>query len=138
VYDITGERVLFESSKEGPNVTQVTLDLDRGLYHSNFNISNRDKMLREKHEDVAQERWMEPESWFVLRANRPGVSARKLAHQYGLEEIRDYIARSRLAIDARRGWEFEESVVFPQKNITELRDFASQTEIAKLLPHQSS
>jgi predicted amidohydrolase len=138
VYDITGERVLFESSKEGPNITRVTLDLDRGIYHSNFNLAGRDKLLQEKPGDVEQEKWMEPESWFVLRAKRPGVSARKLAHQYGLEELRDYIVRSRQAIDARRGWEFEESVVFPQKSMAELKDLASQTGIAKLLPHRSS
>ncbi len=138
VYDITGERVLFEGSEKAPNITRVTLDLDRGIYHTNFNVSNRDKMLQEKPEDVAQEKWMAPESWFVLRAKRPGVSARKLARQYGLEELRDYIARSRLAIDTRRGWEFEESVVFPQKTIAELRDLASQTQIAELLLHKSS
>jgi hypothetical protein len=40
----------------------------------------------------------------VLRAKRPGVSARELARQYGMEELRDYLDRSRRAIDARRGY----------------------------------
>jgi hypothetical protein len=36
------------------------------------------------------------------------VSARTLARQYGLEELRDYIDRSRREIDAMRGWAFSE------------------------------
>jgi hypothetical protein len=47
---------------------------------------------------------LEREQWFVLRAAQPGVSARALARQYGLEELRDYIQRSRQAIDAKRGF----------------------------------
>lgn len=42
----------------------------------------------------------------MLRAERPGVSARALARAYGLEELRDYIKRSRREIDRMRGWPF--------------------------------
>ena len=49
---------------------------------------------------------MEREAWFVLRAGRPGVSARALAREYGLEELRAYIDRSRREIDGMRGWPF--------------------------------
>jgi predicted amidohydrolase len=133
VYDINGEQILYEHAKD-VNISRITLDLDRGVYHSNFNIEKRDQLLREHPDDVAQEKWMELESWFVLRAKRPGASARKLARQYGLEELRNYVERSRLAIDTRRGWEFEESVVFPRKTIPELKTLASQAEIAKPLP----
>ena len=52
---------------------------------------------------VYQERWLDREQWFVLRAHRPGVSARALARQYGMEELRDYINRSRQEIDRMRG-----------------------------------
>jgi hypothetical protein len=54
---------------------------------------------------------MEPEQWFVLKARQPGVSARELAPQYGLEEVRSYVERSRLAIDKLRRWECAEKVV---------------------------
>ncbi|MEO6923094.1 MAG: carbon-nitrogen hydrolase family protein, partial [Bryocella sp.] len=90
VYDITGERILYENAK-CVNVSRVTLDLDRGIYHQNFNLAKLDKLLKEHPEDIAQEQWMELEQWFVLKAKRPGVSARELAHQYGLEELRHYI-----------------------------------------------
>jgi len=37
VYDITGEEMLYQKSRD-INVTHVTLDLDRGIYHQNFNL----------------------------------------------------------------------------------------------------
>ncbi|MBI2193712.1 MAG: carbon-nitrogen hydrolase family protein [Planctomycetes bacterium] len=101
VYDITGSRMLYEQ-RQPLNVTRVTLDLDRGIYHQNFNLGKRDKLLKEHGSDVEQEQWMELEQWFVLRAKRPGVSARGLARDYGLEELRAYLRRSRVAIDALR------------------------------------
>jgi predicted amidohydrolase len=107
VYDITGEQIFYQQSKD-INVAHVTLDLDRGVYHSNFNMDKRDRLLKEHGEEVEQQKWLERESWFVLKARRPGVSARALARQYGLEELRDYIDRSRRELDRMRGWSFAE------------------------------
>jgi len=112
VYDINGEKLSYKKS-ERVNVATATLDLDRAIYHQNFNIPKRDKLLKEHAEDVEQERWMQLEQWFILRAKRPGVSARELAKQYGLEELRDYLDRSRRSIDERRGWRYEAKVLFP-------------------------
>jgi hypothetical protein len=109
VYDITGERIHY-SKNEHVNVASVTLDLDRGIYHQNFNIAGRDKLLKEHAADIEQEKWLELEQWFVLKAKRPGVSARQLAQHYGLEELRHYLDRSRRSIDQRRGWEFATKV----------------------------
>jgi predicted amidohydrolase len=105
VFDITGQEILCEKSPD-INVSRITLDLDRGIYHSNFNLEKRDKLLKEHSGDIQQEKWMDCESWFVLKAKRPGVSARELARQYGLEELRDYLDRSRREIDSMRGWKF--------------------------------
>lgn len=107
VYDITGEQMLYEKS-DGINVTSVILDLDRGVYHQNFNVPKRDKLLQEHPNDVEMEKVLELEAWFVLKAKRPGVSARALAREYGLEELRDYLSRSRREIDGMRGWDFGE------------------------------
>jgi beta-ureidopropionase len=125
VFDITGERLHYESAKD-VNVSRVTLDLDRGIYHENFNLDKRDKLLRDHAQDVVQEKWLRQEQWFVLKAKRPGVSARELARQYGLEELRHYIQRSRVAIDKRRGWEFAAKSAFPDKTISEIQAFASK------------
>lgn len=107
VYDITGEEIFYQKSPD-INVARVTLDLDRGVYHQNFNIPKRDKLLAEHAADVVQEKWLDREQWFVLKAKRPGVSARALARQYGMEELRDYLRRSRREIDKMRGWKFSE------------------------------
>jgi hypothetical protein len=47
---------------------------------------------------------MPREEWFVLAAKRPGVSAKALGREYGLEELRSYKDRSRAGIDAIRGF----------------------------------
>jgi predicted amidohydrolase len=120
VYDITGEKLFYKKS-EKVNVVTVTLDLDRGIYHENFNTPNRDKLLKEHPEDVEQEKWMKLESWFVLRAKRPGVRARELARQYGLEELRHYLERSRRSIDERRGWQYEARALLPNLDIASLK-----------------
>lgn len=101
VYDIDGREALYEKSDD-INVSRVTLDLDRGIYHENFNLAKRDRLLAEHGDDVEMEEWLPREQWFVLRAKRAGVSARGLAQEYGLEELRDYLARSRRQIDRMR------------------------------------
>lgn len=107
VYDITGAEILYEKKgAKDVKVSRITLDLDRGIYHTNFNTAKRDKLLKEHGQDVRQEQYLSREQWFVLRAKRPGVSARALAKKYGLEELRDYIDRSRREIDRMRGWPF--------------------------------
>jgi hypothetical protein len=110
VYDITGERLLYGCSK-GINVSRVRLDLDRSIYHENFNLEKRDQLLKEHPKDVIQEKHLEMEQWFVLKAARPGVSARELAQRYGLEELRTYLDRSRAAINKLRGTEIAASGV---------------------------
>jgi predicted amidohydrolase len=126
VYDITGERLLYEHG-EIINVSRFELDLDRCIFHSTFNLDKRDKLLHEHSEDVTQETWMPLESWFVLKAKRPGVSARELARQYGIEELRHYMDRSRIEIDKLRGWAFGESIVSPNETIDEPKALAGTT-----------
>ncbi|HMN31608.1 MAG TPA: carbon-nitrogen hydrolase family protein, partial [Caldilineaceae bacterium] len=67
VYDITGEEILYEKSDD-INISRFTLDLDRGIYHENFNIAKRDRLLAEHGDDVEMECWLPLEQWFVLRA----------------------------------------------------------------------
>jgi predicted amidohydrolase len=109
VFDIDGEQLVHDQNNQGDqsNVTRVTLDLDRCVFHQDLNLpEKRDKLLQEHAEDIAQEKWLPMEGWFVLKAKRPGVSARELARQYGLEELRHYLNRSQCEIDKCRGWEY--------------------------------
>lgn len=101
VYDITGEEILYRKGA-GILATHVTLDLDRGVYHEDFNVAKRNKLLKERGADVEMEKALEREAWFVLRSRKPDESARALAREYGLEELRDYLRRSRVQIDRMR------------------------------------
>lgn len=115
VLDITGEELIY---KKGDDllVTRVTLDLDRGIYCTDSVDANgggtviRDRILKEHGDDVIMDKYIERDGWFVLRAKRPGVSARELARSYGLEELRDFIQHCRQIVDQRRGWEFSEKL----------------------------
>ena len=109
VFDIDGQQLLYEKENQGHgvNISRITLDLDRCVFHQDLNRPHKiAKLLQEHGDDVAEEKWMPMEGWFVLKAKRPGVSARELARQYGLEELGHYINRSRCEIDKCRGWEF--------------------------------
>lgn len=110
IYDITGAEILNQRSGD-INIARATLDLDRGIYHENFNIDKRNRLLAERADDVVQEQYLAREAWFVLRARRSGVSARELARKFGLEELRDYIDRSRREIDRMRGFPFPDPSV---------------------------
>jgi len=109
VYDLDGEQLLYEhaNTSDWANVSRFTFDLDRCLFHQDFNLPTKlASLLKEHDEDVVREKWLPMEGWFVLKAKRAGASARELARRYGMEERRPYINRSRCEIDKLRGWQF--------------------------------
>ena len=97
VYDLTGDRILDERTSSGVHISRITLDLDRGIYHKNWNLGPKKlgKLLADHGDKIEVEKRFPDEEWFVLRATKPGVSARRLAAEYGLEELRDYVTRAR-------------------------------------------
>ena len=101
VFDITGKKLLDEKSDD-INVSRITLDLDRGIYKRDYNHGKRAALLEAHGDEVELEEVLDRESWFVLRATKPGVSVQALAAEYGIEPLRDYIRRSRCAIDGLR------------------------------------
>lgn len=107
-YDKTGALLLDEKHPGEVSVSRFTLDMDRTIFHYNFNLEKRERLLEEHGEDVMLEVDMPREEWFVLKARRPGVSVRALAREYGLEELRAYKDRSRVELDALRGFGFAE------------------------------
>jgi predicted amidohydrolase len=106
LYDITGGIASDQRGTGGVTVARFTVDMDRMIYHYNFNLDKRARLLAEHAADVTLDTDMPREEWFVLKARRPGVSVRDLAREYGLEELRTYQDRSRIGVDARRGYSF--------------------------------
>lgn len=108
VFDIDGERLVYDHANAGAyNVTRFTFDLDRCIFHQDLNRPARiGRLLKERGDDVAEEKWLPMEGCFILKAKHPGVSARALARQYGMVERRPYLNRSRSEVDKARGWQF--------------------------------
>ncbi len=107
-YDIDGALLRDQRDPGDVTVSRLTLDMDRTIYHYNFNLDKRARLLAEHAGEVALDADMPREEWFVLKAVRPGVSARQLGRAYGLEELRTYKDRSRTGIDARRGFSWSD------------------------------
>jgi predicted amidohydrolase len=101
VYDITGQRILDENNDD-ITTARITLDLDREIYHKNFNMDKLDNLLKIHGDEVEKELDMPREEWFVLRAKKPEVSARCLANEFEMEELTDYQDRSRREINQKR------------------------------------
>ena len=57
-------------------------------------------------EEVEKELEMPREQWFVLRAKKPGISARLLAKEFEMEELTDYQNSSRKMVDEKGGFNF--------------------------------
>ena len=106
VYDITGQEIYYQYTPGGINISRVTVDLDRCAFHQNYNMEKRDKLLNDYAGKIESDLWLEREQWFTLRAVVPGISAKKLAAEYGMEELTAYKNRSLIEIDKMRGFKF--------------------------------
>jgi len=101
IIDITGESITdFREPRE--NIFIATLDLDRTLIHTNFNVEKVAKLLKEHEGEVVQERYYDMESWYLLKAAKQGISVRQLCKEYQIEILREYIQRSRKEINEIR------------------------------------
>ncbi len=99
--DITGATI---EPDRRPRADQfiATLDLDRTLIHYNFNEEKVARLLKENKGAVEMEADYPLESWYLLRATRPGVRVRDLCGRYDIEPLRDYRNRSRDRINQAR------------------------------------
>jgi predicted amidohydrolase len=95
-------RTIDNVEKPRPQQSIVTLDLDRTLLHTNFNKEKLARLLREHRGEIVAEQFLDVESWYVLRALRPGVRVRDLCKQYQIETLREYRHRSRAQINDAR------------------------------------
>ena len=103
VYDITGREIFYQKKERGvPQAAHITIDMNREIFHFNFNLEKRDKLLLEHPDEVELEQVMNREEWFVLRGRKDSVSVKELAQEYGLESLSHYKYRSRVEIDRMR------------------------------------
>ncbi|MCL1796334.1 MAG: carbon-nitrogen hydrolase family protein [Clostridia bacterium] len=101
VFDINGERIV--NVRSDSHFTQwVTLDLDRCIFHENYNEDKLAMLLAENPGRVGIEKRMPDEQWIIVRSASDGVSARDVCRDAGMEELRRYKERSKKEIDAMR------------------------------------
>jgi len=104
-YDINGKELFFRRGGEDEIfINRIKLDLDRCIFHENFNMEKKDRLLAEHGGEIEMDTFMEREQWFTLRSKKEGVSARALAAQYKMEELLAYKLRSEKEIDVKRGF----------------------------------
>ena len=101
LYDPIGTEIM-PNDQTHDRVRKFSIDLDRGFYHHNFNLDRLERLLVDHGDDVQLDAMLTSEEWFVLSRRQEGIGVRDLARSYGLEEIRDYVQRSRKAMDALR------------------------------------
>ena len=96
--DINGERIVNVHHNK-PYVQWMTLDLDRCIFHENYNLDILYGLTEEKDPKVEIEKHWLDEQWVIVRSAKEGVSAREVCKNAGMEELRQYKLRSKKHID---------------------------------------
>ena len=97
--DITG-RLLLEGDHYSPILT-ATLDLEKGLYHTDFNGSQLHKIRARYGADLTIRTYGD-DGAFTLESNRADLPLAQVEAEYGLERLDDYLARNQVTRDALR------------------------------------
>jgi predicted amidohydrolase len=97
VYDISGDEISY-CTGDGVAVNKTTIDLDRTIFHENFNLDKCERLLA-KYPDIRIEKKFPQEQWFILASRNGETSVREAAREFEMEDIRTYIRRSGLTIN---------------------------------------
>jgi hypothetical protein len=79
-------------------VNKTTVDLDRTIFHENFNLDKCKKLLA-KYPDIKIEKQFPREQWFILASQNNRTSVKKAVQEFEMEDLRTYIRRSGLKIN---------------------------------------
>jgi predicted amidohydrolase len=96
-----GGRYLVRRGNDTPQVRGGRLppwcvaevNIDREVYHLDFN-QNKFPAIREKYGPDVDFDVRQPEAIFLMESRRPGLTVEAVAKEFGLETLRDYLARS--------------------------------------------
>jgi len=95
--DINGQ-IILQGDRRSPVLT-ATLDLEKGLYHTDFNASQIELILRKYGRDVTV-RVSNDDGMFTLASCRDDLTVPQLEAEFGLERLEMYLARNRAVYDA--------------------------------------
>lgn len=94
--DLTGDEIAYHKS-EGITVCRYTVDLDRSIFHENYNMEKMQKLV-DADCGISLERCFPREQWFILSGSEM-VSVKEAAKEEGMEQLREYLHRSALEIN---------------------------------------
>jgi len=98
--DVAGREVVCigrntsDSTGSAPIVT-ATLDLDRRLLHHDFNVGALKPLYEKYGPTAAYAEWIPDECLLIFGSQLPNISSDELIEEFGLEPMRDYLARAR-------------------------------------------
>jgi predicted amidohydrolase len=103
-----GGRYLVRQGSDTPQVRGGRLppwcvaevNVDREVYHLDFN-QNKFPAVREKYGPDVEIEVRQPEAIFLMASRKPGLTVEAVAKEFGLETLRDYLARSVAMREAR-------------------------------------
>ena len=113
IYDIDGREIAYMQGADqsgadggivegGACIMERTIDLDRCIFHYNFNQDKAEQLIAAHGADVEIEKDYWREQWFILRSKKDGINARELASKYHMTELCKYQENSKKDIDAMR------------------------------------
>ncbi|MCY3990455.1 MAG: carbon-nitrogen hydrolase family protein [Caldilineaceae bacterium] len=98
--DVAGRELLAvkrearDRTGRSPVVT-ARIDLDRRLLHPDYNLENLKALFARYGPTAAFTQWLKQDCHLVFGSQVPGVSSDQLIEEFGLETMRDYLARVR-------------------------------------------
>lgn len=101
IIDITG-RTVQDIHKPLENQFIAVLDLDETIVHYDFNSKKIKRLIAENKDDIALAKQYPLESWYLLKAVKPGIQVRRLCTENEIETLRQYRHRSREQINRAR------------------------------------
>jgi hypothetical protein len=69
------------------------VNVDREVYHLDFN-QEKFPAIRDKYGPDVEIEVRQPEAIFLMASRKPGLTVEAVAKEFGLETLRDYLARS--------------------------------------------
>ena len=91
---ISVKRDLTDDAGRSPLVT-ATLDLDKRLLHHDYNVQRLKSLYDKYGPTAAYAEWKDEECLLIFGSQLNSVSSDELIEEFGLETMRDYLARSR-------------------------------------------
>ncbi|NLS77890.1 MAG: carbon-nitrogen hydrolase family protein [Chloroflexi bacterium] len=97
IIDITGE-MLAESNHYTP-IIEAQLDLEKKVYHTDFNASQLEAIRAKYGRDVLV-RVLRDENWMTIESRRQDLTVSQIEAEFALERLDGYRARNQAARDA--------------------------------------